>query len=59
MVGSRSCWLDLGKSSPTIFSLASWFWAPTRAYCSLFNIGTITLRPDKYNKITNNVTVKF
>ena len=26
MVGSRSCWLDPGKSPPTIFSLASWFW---------------------------------
>ena len=25
-VGSRSCWLDPGKSPPTIFRLASWFW---------------------------------
>ena len=24
--------------------------APTIAYCLLFNIGTIILRPDKYNK---------
>ena len=26
--------------------------APTIAYCSLFNIGTVILRPDKYNILT-------
>ena len=31
-----------------IFKLASWFW-PTIAYCLLFNIGAILLKPDQFN----------
>ena len=42
------------KSPPTVFSLASLVLAATIAYCSLFNIATIILRPDKYNIIMKN-----
>ena len=56
MVGSIYCWLDLDKSPSTIFSLASWFWA-TIAYCSLFNIAAIVLRPDKYNKVSTTTAL--
>ena len=41
MVGSRSC------ASHKILVLA-----PITAHCSLFNIGAILLRPDKYNILT-------
>ena len=37
------------KSPPTIFSLASLVLEGTLANCSLFNIPSIILRPDKYN----------
>ena len=52
MVGSRSCLLDPAKSPPTILSFGFLVLAPTIAYFYLFNIGTIILRPDKYNNIT-------
>ena len=38
------------KSPPTIFSLTSLVLVATIAFGPLFNIATITLRPDKYNK---------
>ena len=39
------------KSPPIIFSLASLVLEGTLANCSLFNIPSIILRPDKYNKM--------
>ena len=44
MVGSRSCWLDPGKS--LVWLLGSW-----ANHSLLFNIGVIILRPDKYNTL--------
>ena len=55
MVGSRSSWLDPGKSPPTIFSFGFLELAPTIAYCLLFNIGSIILRPDKSNNATKQL----
>ena len=42
------------KSHPIIFSLASLVLEGTLANCSVFNIPSIKLRPDKYNKIFKN-----
>ena len=46
------------KSPPRIFSLASLVLEGTLANCSLFNIPSIILRPDKYNK-SMNIPLKY
>ena len=50
LVGSASCWLDQGITPSTIFNWLLGFGAKI-AYCSLFNICAIILRPDIYNNI--------
>ena len=46
------CCYDTAKSPPTIFSFGFLVLTQTIAYCLLFNIGAIILRPVKYNSST-------